>query len=330
MVLLFRRWAVVGCVLIGSVLLTLIGGTPSAWAQPPDAERLFVEIAQRKDKARRQRGLDELLGRLKAPQATPDAQVGNLRLLQRVSEIPFDRAPFLPIVQAALGSPAPEVRIAALDVMPVAGASEADLPAIAQLADDPDPLVRAEVVAALLFSAGDRYKAVTRGEGVIFPIVEKLLADPDAKVKAETLHALWGFPISPKAEEQVIAFSKTWVSDRGPEGYDAIYYALSTRPVVNVPVARRLIEIMQDPKTNSNLRWRAAWGLGHKASPEAVDMMVRALIEELDETLEQYVRNLAVEGLATHRTPTALAKLREVAEKDESEAIRKAAANALK
>ena len=86
---------------------------------------------------------------------------------------------------------------------------------------------------------------------------------------------------------------------------------------------------MHDPALDPNVRRRAAWGLTHTAIPEAKDAMVQALCTELDETLQPQVRSFAVQGLALHRTPTALAKLRELAEREEDPGLRSQAAKAV-
>jgi HEAT repeat protein len=311
--------------LLLAFIISLETSEAPATATDPLTERLYLDIIQRKDKDLRRQRLEELLEILKDPQAAPARRESALRVLVRVGEVPFDRTPFLPAVKALLESPSDTVRRAALDAMPGAGAGEADLPDIAKLAGDSSEEVRAAVAPSLYFSARGKDAAVPA------PIIEKLLADPAEKVKLATLHALWGHTVSAAAEKQIISLSRESMHGlSGSLGYDAVYYALSTRPVVSLPVAQRLIELMQDPQLDPNVRWRAAWGLGHKSSPEAVDVVVQALATELDETLHPYIREYAVQGLATHRTPAALAKLREVAEEEENPRLRQTAAEALK
>src|SRR5262249_25210609 len=159
-----------------------------------------------------------------------------LGLLGRIADIPFDRKPFLASVKALLLHRNAEVRSAALTAMPTAGSGPAELQDIARLADDPSPTVRAAVSHALFGAARGEEQRVTS------PVVEKLLADPEADVKLATLHALWGQAVSLVAEQKIIDLSReTMHGGPGALGYDAVYYALSTRPVVRVPVARRLI-----------------------------------------------------------------------------------------
>jgi hypothetical protein len=316
------RWLATAAFLVAS-----IGGFADAQipapATPP-AERLHADIIQRKDKPLRRQRLEEILAILSDTKADPARHLNALVVLARVGDVPFDRAPFLPVVKALLKSPHEDIRRAALKAMPSVGAGEADLPELAKLADDPSERVREYVTSSLYFSAHGK------GEAVASPVVEKLLADPSEKVKLATLHSLWGKPISAAAEEKVIALSReTRAGGPNSLGYDSVYYALSTRPIVSVPVARRLIEVMQDTQAG-DLRGRAAWGLSNRASPEATDLVVQALVEELDENLDAQIRSYAVQGLSGHRTPAALAKLRQIAEKEESTQLRDDAAKALK
>jgi len=75
---------------------------------------------------------------------------------------------------------------------------------------------------------------------------------------------------------------------------------------------------------------RAAWGLSHhNLSAEAKDVTLKALIAEVDETLNQYVRSNCVYGLGAIGGDAAVKRLKELAANDESEQIRKVAAQAL-
>ena len=317
--------------IIGVILGLLVSssGGRVVLAQRADQQSPGVEIQndilQRKDKDLRQRRLDEVRGALQNPDADTATKGEMLQVLRGVANVPFDRAPFLPLVKGMLNDPIPAVRAAALGVMPIVDAGEADLAVMARLADDPASEVRQKVALALEFTKAP-HKDVT-----IFPVVDKLLDDPDPEVKLATLHALWGHPVSPASEAKIIALTHaSRAGGPGAIGYDAVYYALSTRPQVSLPIARRLGELMHDPALDPNVRWRAAWGLTHTATPEAKEAMVQALCTELDETLQPQVRSYAVEGLAFHRTPAALAKLRELAEKEEDPGLRSQAAKALK
>ena len=87
-----------------------------------------------------------------------------------------------------------------------------------------------------------------------------------------TIKALWGRPVSAAAEQRLIELSK----QPGPYlssgiAYDAVYYALSTRPVVSRPVAERLAELALSPDAQS-LAGRAVWGLSHHAASKDGEM----------------------------------------------------------
>ena len=152
--------------------------------QQPPGVPIQNDILQRKDKDLRQRRLDEVLAALRKPDADAATRGEMLQVLRAVANVPFDRAPYLPLVKGILNDPVPAVRAAALGVMPLVGAGEADLAEMARLADDPAPEVRRQVAMALEFTKAENKDVI------IFPVVGKLLDDPDPEVKLATLHAL--------------------------------------------------------------------------------------------------------------------------------------------
>jgi hypothetical protein len=68
--------------------------------------------------------------------------------------------------------------------------------------------------------------------------------------------------------------------------------------------------------------------MAHGCDPQAADTITRALVEELDNSLDEYHREWAVRGLLGVKTAAAKSKLVEVAAKDESESIRELARSA--
>ncbi|HZN66532.1 MAG TPA: HEAT repeat domain-containing protein, partial [Tepidisphaeraceae bacterium] len=176
---------------------------------------------------------------------------------------------------------------------------------------------------SLLFLVGQGKQPPDR----VLKLDEKLLDDPSPSVRRETMRAMWGRPVSPAVEAKLIELSRSADTDTS---HDAVYYALSTRPLVSKPVAERLIEVMRAPMTWGDSQGRAAWGLSHhNPSPEAKDVALKALLTEVDETLNQYVRSNCVYGLGSIGGEEAVKKLKELATNDESEQIRKVAAQAL-
>jgi HEAT repeat protein len=134
--------------------------------------------------------------------------------------------------------------------------------------------------------------------------------------------------VSPAAEVRLIELSKLPGPSSGI-GYDAVYYALSTRPVISKPVAERLAELALGPDTQGHVG-RAVWGLSHHpASEEAREVVVSTLIRIFDDTLDGSLRQDCVFGLGLQGGPAAVEKLAEIAAKDENASLREQAKSAL-
>jgi HEAT repeat protein len=291
-------------------------------AQP----RQFIrDITQRRDKDLRQRTLDGLLKTLgsgKDANSLADA----LAVFPSIKDVPFDRAPYLKASRAHLGHDSPEVRTHAMAAVSVLGGDASDVPAIAALAKDKNHFVRGAVAGALYAVAGPN-----PGEQV-FAAVDTLLDDYLPSVQHATVQALWGHPVSTASEKKLIEFSRLPAYGGPPSALtgDALYYALSTRPVVSPLVADRLIELMQEGKQIGADTGRATWGLTHHTiAPEARDKVVKALIDEFDETVDEGRRGDLIFGLGRIGGDVATAKLKAISESDESDRTRKNAADAL-
>ncbi len=281
-------------------------------AQPAtQAVELWKQIAQRKDKELRREALDQVLSMLKDGHSKTQA----LQTLARVADVPFDREPFLKEVRLAMNDPNAEVRAAALQAIGTVGGGLEDLPTVILLADDKEEQVRA-VVARAIYSLdpSGRHKSIA-------PAIETLLDDKSEVVKRATIRSLWSKPLTPTAEDKLLALSHD-----GSLGADVVYYALSTRPVVSLSVAHRLIELMDEQNS------RAHWGLTHhRAAADARDVVVRALIRNLDETLDGGARVACIWALSQHGGSEAIAKLKELAADDEEhESIRQEAVKSLR
>jgi HEAT repeat protein len=250
-----------------------------------------------------------------------------MRTLQRVKDVPFDRAPFLPLVRRLITDQRQTAfarAIAAVQLANLGGGKE-DIPAIAALAGERDPFIRKGVAAAL-------YGLDPQGEHpLIAPAVEKLLSDESAGVEGvvhHTIKALWGMPVSAAAERRLIELSKQ-PSQSGEIGYDAVYYALSTRPLVSRRVAERLAELALAPDTQGQAS-RAVWGLSHhRASDDARELVVNTLIRIFDDSPDASLRQDCVFGLGLLGGQTAVKKLDEIAAAEENAKLREQVESAL-
>lgn len=281
---------------------------------------LATEIRQRDSAERRTAALAKVREMLKGDSG---AQATALAALTQAADVKFDRAGLEEAVAGLLASPSAEVRRQALFTLPTLKPAASLVEEEAKLATDPDPTVRAAVMRSVAFTR--------QVNGVTTPVGEPaltLLGDKDTEVVRETARSLWGVPLTPEVEEKVIElsqFPKEEVPGFRSTPYDMMYFVLSTRPVVSKGVAQRLWEISRDPQLDQNWTGRAVWGLAHTCSPEAAEVVTKALIEELDNSLVAYDREWAVRGLANAKTPEAKKKLEEVAAGDDSEELRKVA-----
>ena len=274
-------------------------------------EELWKRIAQRKDKELRREALDQVLSMLKDDQSKTQA----LQTLSRVADVPFDREPFLKEVRQALNDPEPDIRAAALQAISATGGKPEDLPAVIQLADDEAEQVRAVIPRAIYsLDPTGQHKSIAG-------VIEDLLDDESELVKRATIRSVWSKPLTSVAEDKLLVLSHD-----GSLGYDTVYYALSTRPVVSLPVAHRLIELMDERNG------RALWGLTHhRAASNAQDVVARALIRNLDEILDSGARVSCIWGLGLHGGSEAIARLKELAVDDEeSKSIRQEAMKSLR
>ncbi len=284
-----------------------------------------IEIRQRDSAERRAKTVEEVRRMLKED-AT--AQGMALATLQQVADIKFDRSGLDASVASLLTSPSADVRRAALLALPTLNPDGSRIDAVAKLADDPNAVVRAAVVPAIVAIRNAAKIDTPLGEPAI-----KLLGDAEAKVVTATAQSFWGVPLTRELEAKVIElsqFPKERIPDSGSIQYTLSYYVLSTRPVITKPVAQRLAELARHPQLDQNWTGRAVWGLAHTPSPEAAEVITKALIEELDHSLRAYNREWAVRGLANLKTEAARDKLQEIATKDESEELRQLAAGALR
>lgn len=296
------------------------------WHEPKRSERdsgqrpgmdHYEAIAQRDDAELRSQTLEKL-GEMIAGGGPPAAEA--LKTLARVADVPFDRTPFLPLVRQSLESPNAQARARALGVIGMMGGDASDIPAVVALAFDEEPAVRSAVARALFaLDPKGEHQAIT-------PTLDLLLHDPKADVIKSTLQSFWGHPLDAAIEKRVIELS------RERQHFDtAVYYALSTRPMVSRPVAERLVEVLEDVHVDHNNRGRAAWGLAHPPEEAAKDVVRAAAIRALAQSTDRYIRQNAIQALALTGGDDAIVALQAIVADDaENMSVRDDARNALR
>lgn len=280
----------------------------------PVGDELWRQIAQRRDHALRLNALER--ARVMLIGDRPQEQLEALNALAQAATIKFDRAPFAELIRQRLKSDNADVRAAALRLLTAFEPTQDDLSLITPLVGDPSPKVRS-VVALALTRANAKV-----GSAELDAATDKLLDDPDKTVRKETLRSLWGVDVSEAIDAKLIALSKLPDTQQ-----DAIYYALTTRPMIRPAVAARLIELLDDPSQAG----RVTWSLRNAIDPAAVASVQAALLQALGDSLDSYVRENCVMALARMPSPEVQDALQKIVDDSEDDQrIRDAAARALR
>lgn len=252
----------------------------------------------------RQQALNEVEKLLRSENASD--RIKALDTILKIRQLRFDHARFLPLVRKSLDAANERELAAALGAIAVVGGDESDVPRVLQLADSDSLQVRVWI-STTLYALNPQGKHPGIG-----PVIEKLLSDPNNNIRTATYKSLWGLPTTPEVEAKLIEMSHGPTNGGSGEGYDVVYYALSTRPLVRGPVAKRLIELITAP---SPLTGRAIWGLSHHAaSDDARPIVVDALIRVLETQVDNENRQNAIWGLGFHGGDKAVAKLQAIAD----------------
>lgn len=284
---------------------------------PPPGPELWEQIAQRRDPELRRASLDRLGSMLSS--SSPADQKLALKTLQQIAEIRVDRDAFASHIRALLASPDDEVRAAALQALPAYPMTQDDLAPIAAMAGDRSPRVRANVAAALVAANG------RVGSAELDTAMLTLLDDIDLGVRRESMRAIANIDVSEAVENELIVLSFDPKLSR-----DAVVQGLSTRPIIDGAVARRLIDLLDDAdQQNVN---RAAWAL-RNATLQGTDRaeLDGALLRTLDDSLNTSVRENCINALARSPDPAIYERLAEIArDPQETDRVREAALRTLR
>ena len=291
----------------------------------PRNRELWEQIAQRKDPELRSEALEKLHAMLTNEKKQDRDKA--VRALQKVGDIPFDRTKLLPLVRALIADKEQSASARAIAAVQLAnlGGDKEDIPMIAAMVDEPNSFIRKGVARALYNLDPSAEHPQTA------PTIEKLLNDASNDVVQQTIRSLWSHPVSPAAERRLIELSKgPGLYNSSGIAYDAVYYALSTRPKVSLPVTERLAELALSPGIHS-VSQRATWGLSHHlADDDAKEVVVKTLIQIVDDSLDASLRRDCIWGLGSHGGETAVEKLKAIVAEEKNEMLRKEAESALR
>jgi hypothetical protein len=147
---------------------------------PSNVPELWTRIASTDSPEIRDAALGETMQMLESDDFA--VRERGMEALAETTAIPFDRAPFLPMVRKAMDDPHPGVRALALrTIAPFGGTVDEDMAAVVARAKDEERHVRGWVAFAM-------YKLDPKGAHPdVEPTVLALLADPEPVVLSSTL-----------------------------------------------------------------------------------------------------------------------------------------------
>ena len=248
-------------------------------------------------------------------------------------KIEFDKTPFLGPVRAAIAADPPDGNLQyALQAIGIVGGDESDIPNVLKHFENNKWPIRA-LMGSVLVSLDKKGEHPDVG-----PALLKLLDVP--KLRTGTIKSFWGHALAAEVEERLIELSyyspEPPLDLEGRQRYQlastTIYYALSTRPMVRLPIANRLAEISTDDSPNSS---RAVWGLSHhQVKADARSVAMDTFLRVLESSTDQQTRRNAVYGLGEHGLPAdenAKLRLKDLMENEaEPDMIRIEASKSLK
>ena len=211
------------------------------------ASAMLRKVMQVEDADLRAEGLAEIAAAL----GGDDALLTELALsaLYSARNVEFDRSSLIPTVTALLDSENGGIRRSALYALYAVDPEAVDADVLLRRSEDPDPRVRGHIARLLALTEGKTF-AGSSGDALL-----TLLDDEDATVRRGTLRALWEADYPAEVEQRLIKMS----DESGPEGREAIYYALSTMPRKSRPVVEALVSRLTHE--DQNVRSRVHWGL---------------------------------------------------------------------
>ena len=138
----------------------------------------------------------------------------------------------------------------------------------------------------------------------------KLLHEEDQRFRKQIMNVMWGGTYSPGVEARVIELSRNY-GGTSSEGYDALYYALSTQANKSEASVKRLIEFLADRDTH-NVGGRAAWGLGQGVAKEQQGLVAEAALKVVAARSESYLFREALKRLQQYAGPAQAEGIREL------------------
>ncbi len=287
-------------------------GLRERWrARCEKSRELRNKILQRKDKALRAQGLDEVAALLES--GDREQLMLGLTVLSCLKSINWDKETFKPAILAALSHQDAEVRWSAMNCS--LAIEEAPVQLLSSMVNDPFSESRRLAAERLTFEC---YKRREQAEDVVVSALQPLLKDTDLAVRVQAMNGLSLIPeCAGEVDDMAIEMS------RNPDEATAMLSWLNARQEKSREVAERLVEMYEE---GHRVDWYGGdyypvgWTRGHLADevrPIGVDLCLRILRESVNH-LE---RSEALKGLSNLADISVVPQLEEIARSDDAEGI---------
>ncbi len=243
------------------------------------SHELRKKILQRKDKALREEGLQELADLIKSED---DLDKGaSLTTLRGLWGFDFDKDRFKPDVLAVLGEEDVELRKSAFDCLPVLCSNEEQRSIALSMLEDSSYEIRLKAISRCGYLCGEE-----RDETVASALAS-LLQDGDNSVRKRVLDDLWRhhfrYDYGREIEGLVIELSKD------PEVAREAQAWMCRRSPMSAQIAQRLVELQLEGQAGyESLHWLTRRP-SEEAKPVILDLCVRVLRDAIEPFQRQYV-----------------------------------------
>jgi len=273
------------------------------------SKELREKILQRKDKALRAQGLEELAALLQSDD--PEEALLGLTALPSIRTIPCDKERFKPYVLAALADDDADVRSAAFHCLYTVCSGDEQLDIMVSLVNDPSPEIR-RMVTSMVTS---RIRGLARDsdqEAAVTSALRSLLEDDDKYTKRQAMDGLARRPeYAEEMENLAIELSKD------PEYADEMRQWLNRRDTISKEVAERLVEMFDEDRMGYQAMDWTRRRLSDDARPIATDFCLGIVRD----SLQHYDRSRALDYVRRIGDIWVLPELEEIARSHDAEGI---------
>ncbi len=279
-------------------------------ARHKKAEELRAKILQRRDRALRTQGLEELAALLQSKDS--EELLLGLMAAPCLSSIPCDRERFKPYVLAALASEDGEIRNAGLGCLYTFCTPEEHLDFALRMIDDPSPEIRGSLPWRIFWGTQAERKEET------LAAMRKLLHDENKEVRRGALEVFGHNPLRAQEVEEAVEEAAIEMS-RDPEEQNRMMQWLSRRDNISAKAAQRLVGMYGEGGARDyGIDW-----LYRRLSDDAKPIAIEFCLRLLRDSIEPYERSSALRALREMGDASVQAELEVVSRSDDAEGLEK-------